>query len=81
MQNKTATEWLEEARANGETWVVQALENIAAQPNHPGCKKDYPFLSSVVIFHFAWTKTAAAQGFDYWWGIYWSIVKAENQNK
>ena len=82
MKNKTAKQWLEIARASGADWVDAAIENIKAQPSHGGRRKDYPLLSSVVIGHFAWAQTdAATQGYDYWWGIYKSVERAENQNQ
>jgi len=82
MKNKTAAQWLEEARASGADWADKAFENIKAQPRHPLRRNDYPLLSSVVMFEFAWAQTdAATQGYDYWWGIYKSVERAENQNQ
>jgi len=75
MQNKTAIEWLNEARANGEPWVDQAVENIAAQPDYIYREEDYPALSSVVYYEFAWSN--ASQGGDYWGEIYLRL-RSEN---
>jgi len=63
MQNKTAIEWLEIARANGETWVDKALNNIEAQPDFSD-KDSYPSVQSVIEEGFDWEETG--EGCEYW---------------
>jgi len=80
MKNKTASEWLEIARANGEPWVDQAVENIAAQREGAAAELRYPYLSLVIMRQFSWSETDKdTQGHKYWQDIYNSIVKAENK--
>jgi len=76
MENKTAIEWLEIARANGETWVGQAIENIAAQPDCISRLDSYPNIRSVVGHEFVWHHTP--QRSKYWVNILNRLVKAGN---
>jgi len=78
---KTATEWLNEARANGADWVDKALENIALQLEGEASDKHYPCLSRVIMCHFSWVDTdKETQGHKYWWDIYKSIENSETKN-
>jgi len=80
MKNKTAIEWLNEARANGETWVDEAIANIKAQREGAAAELRYPYLSWVIMRQFSWSETDKdTQGRKYWQDIYNSIVKAENK--
>jgi len=68
MDDKTAIEWLNEARANGAYWVHDALENIAAQPDYSSRLDSYPYLCSVVKNEFSWRDSP--QGYYYWDEVY-----------
>ena len=73
MKNKTAKEWLEIARANGENWVDQALSNIDAQPNYEDRQQNYPSVKSMISLEFDWD--ASNEGFDYWEDIHGRLKK------
>jgi len=82
MKNRTEIEWLNEARANGETWVDQAVENIKLQPDYAARQSYYLNLSSVVERAFLWEDTPkSTQGYEYWKQIYNRLLSAEKQNK
>jgi len=74
MRNKTATEWLEEARASGADWVDAAICNIKAQPKYRHRLDFYVTLSLVVQKEFFWPDTP--EGRIYWSEINNRILKA-----
>jgi len=74
--NKTATEWLNEARENGADWVDEAVENIALLPDHPHRRDFYQNLSFLLFCEFVWRKTP--QGREYWTEIHYNLFESEN---
>jgi len=79
MKNKTAIEWLEIARANGEPWVDEAIANIKAQPDYEDRKNDYQFLSSVIFCEFSWADTPQLE--DYWGDVHGRLFDSGNQSE
>jgi len=79
MKNKTAIEWLNEARANGETWVDEAIANINLQPDYEDRKNDYQFLSSVIFCEFSWADTPQLE--DYWGDVHDRLFDSGNQSE